>query len=120
MYQRLPYHGHCCSTRDDIGLNTQPFSTSLKLSQPFAAFNLYSTLLSLSSAFTQPFSAFLSANQPFSAFSQPISDLLSLSVMAVIFMFVENPPTLWLSVLDNPRGRVDLPLTCTQNRPKLG
>ena len=26
LYQRSPYHGHCCSTRDDIGLNTQPFS----------------------------------------------------------------------------------------------
>ena len=34
MYQRLPYHGHCCSTRDDIGLTTQPFSAEGALAPP--------------------------------------------------------------------------------------
>ena len=65
MYQRLPYHGHCCSTRDDIGLNTQPFSAFLSLSQ------LFSALLSLSRllfSITLPFSAVLSLTEPFSAF----------------------------------------------------
>ena len=56
MYQRLPYHGHCCSTRDDIGLNTKPYLAFLSLSEPF------STVLSLS----LPLSAlaFLSLTQP--------------------------------------------------------
>ena len=55
MYQRLPYHSHCCSTRDDIGLNTQPYAALLSLSQPF------STILSLS----QPCLAFLSLTRAF-------------------------------------------------------
>ena len=58
MYQRLPYHGHCCSTKGDIGLNNQPFSALLSL------FQLYSALLCLS----QPYAAFLNLTEPFSAF----------------------------------------------------
>ena len=77
MYQRLPYHGHCCSTRDDFGLNTQPYSAFLSLSEPF------STVLSLS----QPLSTLLRLSQPSSvvfSLSQPYSAFLSLNYSAVV------------------------------------
>ena len=79
MYQRLPYHGHCCSTKGDIGLNNQPFSALLSLTQP-AFLSLpqhYAAFLSL----TQPYSAILSLPQLYLAF-RSLTALLSLSFVA--------------------------------------
>ena len=126
MYQRLPYHGHCCSTRDDIGLNTQPYLLmptlnrncmldSLDVRRFFQCADHFCVLdttwgkvflPALGASIFSPLSLtnrLLSLTQPFSAFLSlmPFSASLSRSQsdLALRSLSRHNPYSAWFSLI---------------------